>query len=299
MVTFNKKTDKIAIIAPASSCDEALGKLKKATELLANQGFSCRYDLEIFKSDQALPFFASSRENRLKQFESALLDNEVKIIWAFRGGYGSSEIAFDLIKIKPSSPKILIGFSDITTLHFLFNQHYGLQTIHGPVITALIEKQASMLLEIISVLEGKNSKLQLIPLNSKSSGPIEGKVIGGNLTMICNMIGTELHPKTNGTILFLEDVNEKGYQIHRHLLHMKNAGLFNGVKAIIFGDFTESDHSKDAAIKDFYTKYLHQIPVFHAHGIGHGGINHPITIGGEGKITEDYLVIHNNNFALV
>ena len=125
----------------------AKNRLLDTIKLYNDNGFNCIYDESIFLKSK-LGYFAAPREKRLEQLKNAILDPEVKIIAAFRGGYGSTEIVFDCLDIEPTTPKTLIGFSDITALHFLFNQKYKLPTIHG----AMGIDHARMIEEIINVL---------------------------------------------------------------------------------------------------------------------------------------------------
>lgn len=290
MIKFDKKTDKIAFIAPASGCSSKSGKLsieksKKrlldTIKLYNDNGFNCTYDESIFLKSK-LGYFAAPREERLEQLKNAILDPEVKIIAAFRGGYGSTEIVFDCLDIKPTTPKTLIGFSDITSLHFLFNQKYKLPTIHG----AMGIDHMHMIEEIIDVLDGQEINFNLNAINdsSRSCGKLSGEIVGGNLSLICNMIGTELHPNLEDKIVFVEDVNEKGYHVHRFLTHMKNAGLFKGVRSMIFGDFLNSDDHVQETIQEFSNSHIKDIPAFTTSGIGHGKINYPVVIGSMGTI---------------
>lgn len=299
MIEFDRKQDKLIIVAPASGCKDAQGRMDNAASFerlqstvnfFKENGFQCTYDDQIFAGD-TLEYFASPKAERLRQLKNALEDPAVKIISAFRGGYGCSEIVFDCLDIVPSGPKILIGFSDITVLHFLFNQHYKFPSIHG----AMYVQQKKMLEEIVSILEGNDTDFDLKPLNkmAKISSNITGKMFGGNLTLLCNMIGTKLHPVTKNKILFMEDVSERGYQVHRHLMHLHNAGLFEKVRGIIFGDFTNSDEYIEPTIKTFIDEYLVNIPAYRTTGIGHGEKNYPITIGGMGKITGRNLTVRS------
>jgi muramoyltetrapeptide carboxypeptidase len=290
MITFDKTKDKVSIIAPGSACKDEDGNfdlekskayLEVAVSSFEEHEFSCKYDDKIFAGG-SLSYFAAPKEERLRQLKDAIEDREAKIICMLRGGYGCGEIVFDCLEIKPSVPKILIGYSDLTVLHFLFNQHYNLPSIHGTVS----EKNKNTLEHMISILSGKQSNFTLSAQNeaAHTARHIAGQVTGGNLTLICNMIGTKLHPSFANKILFLEDVNEKGYQVHRHLLHMSNAGLFKQVKAVVFADFTESDKLIDPSIEHFINNYLHSIPVFKTSGIGHGEINYPLAMSANGFI---------------
>ncbi len=299
MIKFNRKQDKLAIIAPASGCKDAQGRMDNAASFerlqstvsfFEKNGFQCTYDDQIFSGD-TLEYFASPKVERLRQLKNALEDPNVKIISAFRGGYGCSEIVFDCLDIVPSGPKILIGFSDITVLHFLFNQYYKFPSVHG----AMYVQQKGMLEKVVSVLAGNDIDIDLKPLNkaAKISSSITGEMLGGNLTLLCNMIGTKLHPVTKDKILFMEDVSEKGYQVHRHLMHIHNARLFEKVQGIIFGDFINSDEHIEPTIKTFIDEYLANVPTYKTTGIGHGEKNHPITIGGVGKIVNKHLTVHS------
>ncbi len=297
---FNKQEDEIKIIAPSSGCPAAKEKLLAGVKLLEEQGFKCKYDENILSSNASLDYFASSRNQRSHELKDALFDPKVAIIWAFRGGYGSSEIVFDFVDLVSGElrPKILIGFSDITSMLLLFNQKLKMPAIHGPVITSLISKQANMLAPIISVLSGNDMVFALKPLNKyANNATISAKITGGNLSVICHMIGSELTIDTNDKILFLEDVNEKGYQVHRYLLQMKMSGLFLNVKALILGDFSESDDKIVTSIESFAKEHL-VIPVFKTEGIGHLAENYPIIIGAEAKINNNNLTI-KSSFGLI
>jgi muramoyltetrapeptide carboxypeptidase LdcA involved in peptidoglycan recycling len=284
MIKFDKKNDFVSIVAPASlfrdkdgqiNLKANLAQLKEVIALFEEYGFNCIYDEKIF-SGGSLEYFSSTREERLRQFQNALTDPKVKIISAFRGGYGSAEIAFDCLDIKPSMPKILIGFSDITMLHYLFNQHYGLPSIHGIVST----KYRHMMNNIISLLEGNSTEFTVKKMNEVTTpGAMSGVTSGGNLSLICNMIGTKLHPQTKGKILILEDVGEQGYKVHRYLMHMYNSNLFEGVEAVIFADFINSDQFLESSIKHFTATYLKNMPTYMATGIGHGKDNYPFVMG--------------------
>ncbi|MFK7973406.1 MAG: LD-carboxypeptidase [Rickettsiaceae bacterium] len=301
MIEFNKQQDIISIIAPASACKDESGKrdltasyanLNLILSLFKQEGFNCQYDNQIF-SGQTLEYFSATKSERLRQLKQAIEDPKVKIISTLRGGYGCSEIVFDCLPIKPSTPKILIGFSDITALHFLFNQHYNLPSIHGLVN----QTYQHMLPNIISLLSGNTNSFQLFPVNYQSNhlqNTISGIVTGGNLSIICNMIGTKLHPDTKNKILIIEDVNEAGYKIHRNLLHMYNAGLFKNAEAVIFADFIKSDQFLDTSISHFIDNYLHSIPTFTVSNIGHGNINYPFILGARGVISNTELVIDNH-----
>jgi len=293
-IEFNKQKDLVAIIAPASGCLDAHVKLAQGIKLLGDNGLKSIVDERIF-SYNSLDFFASSREIRLKIFKQALLNKDIKIIWAFRGGYGCNEFIFDCLDIKPIGNKILIGYSDLTSLHILFNQHYSIASIHGSVLTSLLPSgQGQDIKYIIDVLNGKEIRINLEPIiPSFNNKNIIGKTIGGNLTILCTMLGTKLYPQANEKILILEDINEKSYHIHRHLIHLKNAGIFDDVNAVIFGDFLKGDNLIKSTIEHFCYNHIKEIPSYSAIGIGHGNLNYPIILGNLANISTNQLIIQS------
>lgn len=170
MIKFDRKKDKVAIIAPSSAIKDAENNfdletskkgLELAISLFKEHGLECVHDEKIFAGG-SLAYFAATREERFRQFKDALEDPLIKIISIFRGGYGAGEIVFDLMNIKPSTPKIFIGFSDATAIHYLFNQHYKFASIHG----AVGKHNQDMISHMISCLSGNEVSLTLNPLNS-------------------------------------------------------------------------------------------------------------------------------------
>lgn len=195
------------------------------------------------------------------------------------GGYGCTEIMSEFLSVTLKFPKTLIGFSDVTALHILFNQKYKVPTIHGAVYSPFFDIDTSH--NIIKLLKGTSVQIDLMPIGKTPANNeiLAGEVTGGNLTVFCNMIGTKLAPDTENKILIVEDINEKGYHVHRHLVHLKNAGLLNAVKAIIFGSFTTSDEHIEASIKHFCEFHIPHVPTFRAENIGHGKVNNPFILG--------------------
>ncbi|KJV96791.1 LD-carboxypeptidase family protein [Rickettsia parkeri str. Tate's Hell] len=179
-------------------------------------------------------------------FKEAMENEQVKIIWVFRGGYGCSEFVEDCFNIEQKGDKVLIGYSDITVLHLLLNNHYNIPTIHVSVLTSLLPPTNQDIMPIINVL--------IIPIKKISEENITGTITGGNLTVLTKLISTGLqihshsyaslfHSRRSGNpekiildprfhgddnkILLLEDVNEKAYAVHRNLVQLKNTVYLN------------------------------------------------------------------------
>lgn len=283
----------IRIIAPSSALqkyEDSYQKLMAAKTFLENAGFKVSYSDTIFANPE-IAFYANIADIRCENMKNALLDPEIDIIWAFRGGSGAGEIAHMVHDIRPSSPKILIGFSDITAMHLVFNNIYHLPSIHGPVLTSLLDKDPESITQISNLLYGHALSIRLTPLNHKASltQNINGKITGGNLAVICSLEGTLLNIITENRILLLEDVAEAGYKIARMFKQLKYAGKFNNIKACILGDFTDSDQFLANAIDDLLQDNP-EIPFFQAANIGHGQINIPIVLGKDVNIDNNILV---------
>lgn len=280
--------NRVRIIAPASKHrEDSEGLLQKGIKLFEESGFIVSVQDNIFGETKP-NFFANNKEARLKGLRDAILDENIDLIVAFRGGYGCGEIADLCTDIKPNGDKVLIGFSDTTYLHFLFNQHYKVPSIHGTVITSAVEKYPNTINELKSLLKGEKIEREMKPLTEASKGQISGELVGGNLTIITSMIGTKLHPDLKGKILLLEEVFEPGYRISRLFNHLDKAGLLTGLKAIILGDFTEGDEYSSDSIEAFLQAHSN-LPIYRLEGVGHGAVNHPVILGGEVVIDDGVL----------
>jgi len=304
MISFDKNSDAIQILAPASRAhgNQSLPLIEQGIKMLQDCGFNAYASSSIISKEPHL-FYAASLEERFADFLQALTNPQVKILWALRGGYGSCEVANMLLDFKITSPKILIGFSDITSMHILFNQFFKLPSIHANNITSCL-KYPDSLQPILNMLDGKILPLDLTPLNDAAIDhlAITGVITGGNLKVLTTLIGTPLAADLNDKILILEDVNEPGYAVMRDLMHLKYGGLLCGLKAIIFGDFrleespapkTNKDSGQDQSL---LWQVLHsfsqnlQIPAFATLGFGHGPVNLPVLLGSKAKIMHNSLI---------
>lgn len=279
-----KKT--IKLIAPASGTDpNIIEQLRKLGHL--------HIDIPHNILAENSAFHANSDEERLLQLKHVLYDSSNNtIIWALRGGYGSARLLEQLQQSKkPEIEKIFIGFSDITALHLFLSQQWQWKTIHGAGLAKILDPNQDpenfQRIEAIISKREKNLVLDpLLPLNTAAlnTPKIAGRITGGNLSIIQTSIGTSWQIQTADKILFLEDVGEKGYKIDRTLNHIKQTGLFNGVKAIVFGQFTDSLDTSEApvAIERFANDT--DIPVFKNEQFGHGNINYPIVYNADSEI---------------
>lgn len=282
--------DIVDIVAPSSKCHPSvLGKIR---ELLDSWGLNCRIPDDIFGESL---LYANSDEKRFSHLQSALLNEESKMVWCLLGGYGSTKLIPMLNKLNaPSKSKLFIGFSDATALHIFLQGQWGWSTIHGPSgYQASLNKVSVDSINLLKKLifnEELSPYEQLTPLNSiaMQNAKICAPIIGGNLHLIQASLGTSWQINANDKILFIEEINERAYRIDRALAHLSQAGLFENTKAILFGDFIDKGEPDGKflvmnTIKEFASQC--HLPVLQINNIGHGSINNPIILGSTAKLS--------------
>ena len=269
----------INIIAPASAAP--LERLNIGLDWLEKQEFAPHIPKDLLKPKL---FFASPLKTQVEHIKKAF-KSPTQTLWCLRGGYGSARLIPYLMKMKkPKTPKLLVGFSDITALHLFVTQRWGWPTLHGRVLTQMNSKRHKDLAIYARLLRGEIKSLsypRLKPMNeaARRSKTLHGKVTGGNLRLLECSIGTAWELEARGKILFLEDIGERGYSIHRMLVHLTQSGLLEGVKAIVLGDFSEGEEpdGKDRtweALQSFANEIT--IPVLKGMPCGHGEKNQPL-----------------------
>ncbi|RZJ72129.1 LD-carboxypeptidase [Flavobacterium sp.] len=182
--------------------------------------------------------FSASSQVRLRDFQTALDDDEVKAIFFLRGGYGTVQILDKLDFSKfVQNPKWLVGFSDITYLHSHINRNFGIETIHATMLFGFATAGQKDLESLRNILFDATRDFEFEQLENHKLSEVEGELIGGNLSILHTVIGTESDIKTDGKILFIEDVFENLMSIERMLYAMKRSGKFDRLKALLVGDF--------------------------------------------------------------
>lgn len=271
---FKNRT--IKMVGPASgTSSENIAKLRNLNNLCVE----APQDIMT----EVLPFHTNTDEKRFEYLKKALYDPcENTVIWTLRGGYGSARLISDLKRLKkPKQEKIFIGYSDITALHLFFSQKWHWKTIHGAAMVDMLNpaKDPNNFLKIAEMVSKEKNVFTLeplFPLNEAAEhfSKIQGRLTGGNLSVVESSIGSDWQIDSKNKIVFLEDTGEKGYKIDRMLYHLRQAGIFRGVKAVIFGDFVLSDEYLDFALERFAKEI--NIPVFKSDQFGHGKKNYPL-----------------------
>jgi muramoyltetrapeptide carboxypeptidase len=269
-----KAGDRVAFVAPASGVSRE--EVDRAVAGVAALGLRASYDDSIFLKDR---FTAGSAAARAESIHQALLDPDVEGLIAIRGGYGSAHLLPLLdAKLLQSARKPLIGYSDITTLLCLYLQN-GLTAIHGPMADRRLSRGAqgfdvdSFRRVVMSdAPAGALCPPQLEPMHA---GNATGVLVGGTLTQLMSSLGTPwAFQPPDGAILFIEDIGERPYRIHRLLTQAAQAGLFSGARALVFGEFPGCiEPGGEPAIRDVLREFTAGlgIPVLFNFPSGHTG----------------------------
>jgi muramoyltetrapeptide carboxypeptidase len=236
--------DTVGIVAPASNVKRE--HLEAGCERLRRLGYRPFYFDSILDQDI---YFAGSAERRVRELEEMFVRDDVRAIVCARGGYGSNYLLelLDLKKIK-THPKIFVGYSDLTSLLTYFTDFAGLVTFHGPMVNKDFGSVDGVdLFSWERALTGSSEWMLEFGTEVRSlvEGDAEGILYGGCLSILVASLGTPYEIQTAGTILFIEDIAAKPYQIDRMLMQLKLAGKLADVRGIIFGEMVDCIQTRD------------------------------------------------------
>jgi muramoyltetrapeptide carboxypeptidase len=284
---FDVSSKKVGLFNPSFRTEDKT-RLTKFIHELKEYGYDV---VEMPSLEASEGYLAGSDENRAKELMSLYQNKEVSSILCFKGGYGASRIVdlldYDIIK---KNPKILAGYSDVTVLLNSIYEKSGQITFHSEMGISLERSdmdQASKLL-FFHMLEGSfPSVLKNIskPAQTVVDGRTQGILIGGNLSLVTQMINTPYFPDVTGKILFLEDVDEEPYSLDRMFCQLKLLGVFEKVKGIILGYFTDCEPSSTRkntqTVDDIIQTYFGKLtcPVLKDFECGHHHPFVPLPIG--------------------
>ena len=244
--------DKIRIVSPAGKVSEK--HVLPAVEWLIQQGFKVELGKHVFDNHFQ---YAGTDKQRLDDLQTALDDSETSAIICSRGGYGTVRI---IGKLNCSEfkkyPKWLVGFSDITILHACMN-NMGVATIHGAMPRHFFDEKNEPnenLNSLMKLLTGEIVQYSIHSETNYRKGMGTGKLIGGNLSIISSLQGTNYEIDTDGKILFLEDIDEFLYHTDRMIHQLKLSGKLDNLAGLILGDFTDMKDNESP-----FGKTVHEI----------------------------------------
>lgn len=287
--SYLKKNDLIGITCPAGYMPAE--KAEACITTLQQWGYIVMVGKTLGSNSKT--YFSGTDDERLNELQAMLDDTEIKAILFGRGGYGMGRIVdrLNFNKFK-RHPKWLIGFSDITVLHSHVFKKLNIASLHAPMAAAFneIEKGKPYLLSLKNALAGKQQGYTIAPHSSNRIGTAKGILVGGNLTLLVNTIGTASQPDYNNKILFIEDIGEYLYGVDRMLWQMKRAGIFKKLLGLIFGGFTDMKDTKrpfGKTVDEILSEIVGDVkyPVCFNFPVSHGIENYALVIGGTYKLT--------------
>lgn len=270
--TVLKPGDTIAIIAPASA-PQVPEKVTKSVEYFERLGYRVTLGKNI---EHRYGYLAGSDKERLSDFHKMIADKKVKAIFMIRGGYGTTrlipEIDYELIK---RNPKIIVGYSDATALFNAIYKKTGLQSLFfGPMPGVDIwngfdpfaeDCMWKALTSNKAFGELPQAPKEIVPLKKSSTSIVEGRWLGGNLTVFSAIFGTPYLSSLKDKILFFEDVGEDAYRLDRYLSQLRMSGALDSAKAILLGQFSDCGTSAKSepplSVEQVFSDYFSKLPV--------------------------------------
>ncbi len=276
-----RRGDAIGVVAPSGPVDRE--RIDRALGRLADRGFRTKTYGDIYRADG---YLAGDDATRARELMDAFADPKSAAVWCARGGYGVARIIdkidFEVIR---HNPKVFIGFSDISILHIAIAQRTGLCTFHAPNLQdgfgAVDDMLPSTETALWHAVMARDDAADDIPyiftdfgLHSLLPGIATGRLTGGNLAVICGLMGTPYEIETRGRVLFLEDIDERLYRIDRYLKQLSLARKLQSAAAILLGDFTfdhRTQEETDERIAEVFNTYFRElrIPVLSGISVGH------------------------------
>ena len=247
---YLKKGSKIALVAPARKIGR--DEIAAAVKWIEEKGFEAVYDDRLFAEYHQL---AGDDDFRASVMQDYLDRDDIDAIFCARGGYGTIRIIDKLDFTKfAKHPKWIVGYSDVTVLHAKMQQ-LGYQSIHGTMAINFEKNTEEALESLFNALTNPSFRLErsgmekshenndkpdkleeISPLPSVGRNDV---VVGGNLSVLYSMLGSDLFPETDGKILFIEDLDEYLYHIDRMMMALKRAGKLANLKALLVGAFSD------------------------------------------------------------
>ncbi len=288
-----QKGDTIGIIAPSSPPNqESLGR---SLAFLESLGLNWRFGKNV---NDVYGYLAGTDEDRLADLHDMFADPTIQGIICAGGGYGSARYTDRIdLQLMQENPKIFWGFSDITFLHTAMGRYSNLVTFHGPMLASCVGKEsfhelsAKMFQQLFAPMELHYTEA-ISPLETIAGGTAQGELVGGNLSLLANGIGTKFEVETKGKLLLIEDVGEEPYRVDGMLNQLRMAGKLADAAGIVIGDFSDAEPKKrdvSLSLDDVFGHYLGNLgtPVVKGFQIGHCQPHFAVPLGVDAKLDGD------------
>ena len=288
---YLQKGDTIGLVCPAGFMP--LEKVQTAIDTLQQWGFKVKVGKTVGSGSQN--YFSGSDAERLNDLQQMMDDKNINAILCARGGYGMGRIIDDLnFKKFIKDPKWIIGFSDITVLHSHLYSNYKIASLHAPMAAAFNddpdssdsyrEDKNEFVQSLHKALIGEEASYKCEAHLFNKNGNAEGRLVGGNLSLLAHLVGTSSDINTKNKILFIEDIGEYIYNVDRMLYQLKRSGKLERLAGLIVGKFSDMKDTErpfgqtaEEVIRDVVKEYGY--PVCFNFPVSHEKENYALKIG--------------------
>lgn len=288
--------DTIGIVATARKI--TFEEAAPAIGMLVDQGFKVRTGQRMFGTCNQ---FSGTDEDRAADLQRMLDDPEVKAVLCARGGYGTVRI-IDMLDFSEFEkyPKWICGFSDVTVLHSHIHRHFGIATLHSsmPLNMKAMEPSHPTFSTLVQALRGEHQSITAPAQPLNVAGKCEGEVVGGNLSILYSLLGSDSDLDTCGKILFIEDLDEYLYHMDRMMMNMRRNGKLRGLAGMIVGGMTDMNDNAIAfgeTAEQIIARHMaaNGVPLAFGFPAGHLDVNVAFPLGQKAilQVTEDGSVL--------
>ncbi|GED18638.1 S66 peptidase family protein [Kurthia gibsonii] len=291
-----QKGDTVGIVAPASPPNQQ--QLKKSLDFIEGLGLQYVMGESVTAKEH---YLAGSDELRVRDLQRMVEDPSIRAIFCASGGYGSARIADQLdYMLFEENPKIFWGFSDITFLHTAIGELSNLVTFHGPTLSSLgredIPERTYLMFEQLFNPAEIYYDERISPLQTIAKGRVRAPIVGGNLTLLCESLGTKFEVDTANKVLLIEDIGLEPAQIDAKLNQLRMARKFEHCAGVVIGSFTHAeprDYKDSPSLDALFTSYFKDFnkPVVSGFKFGHENLNVGIPLGVDVILDADEKVL--------
>jgi len=279
---YLKEGDHIGLVSPARKI--SMNEIKAAVRMLQNWGLEPVFGHHLFAQENQ---FAGNDKKRAADFQDFLDNPEIKAIISTRGGYGSVRIIDDLnFDQFVLYPKWLIGYSDFTVFHSHLNAQYKIESLHAtmPINFPKDENPNIATESLRKALFGELDSHSFKPSKAIKAGKSQGELIGGNLSILYNLMGSSSEMNFDGKILFIEDLDEYLYHIDRMMMNLKRGGKLKNLAGLIVGgmnDMNDNTVPFGKTAEEIISEHIHEYtyPVVFGFPAGHIEDNRALIMG--------------------
>lgn len=232
---YLKKGDTVAIVAPGKAIEKEV--IDYAKTYLEDAGFKVKIGKNCLGKNN---YFSGTDAERVEDFQTSINDEEVKAIICARGGYGCVRIVDRINWVSfLDQPKWIVGFSDVTVFHQRLT-NLGIASLHATMPLNYKDNSKEALTSMTRALSGDKLSYSWSGSKSNKVGMSEGEIVGGNLAVLCGLVGTTDMPDYCDKILFLEEVGEHLYALDRMFYQLEKSGILDQIRGLVLGGFTNT-----------------------------------------------------------